>query len=503
MASLAMHSGLFSINKYGRLEAAEAIIKHNADMLMELRRCLYEEFRTEYERFSRGKRLQEDPGLPTHDEIVSLLREYTDDQGDIRTWFCRRLEISGEQYEGLVFKMASATRHSGMIVKTRKLATLINSVGSSLWVQGHIQATSIALNAAFHIVVIDSGFNSQPCKDLNVNALSGKERRGKFELVVARGTKNRKNGRPNSKKNRVEAPMLDEAGWLPKKVGEQASAKWVIERWLEMTSVLRSSPYIKPADRDRLWIFQRALEPTIRSRLQSIDAEWWPAFLKRHANNPMFGGLPITRMVIRRTALNRNADMDDFGFIMNQESGNHTEGFMTFFYLDASGAKAILEEMIRKFQNKWEAIAVSGIAHAAAVLGVSEQELYRREVLGLESGFDFARIEKGAAQVSTRTNLAPDGDTPSLLDKKMRILRISDLSMENLYLAKLGLDRQADRMLATNPSRFVRAWLAWSAIVEGYILKIRESRFASSFDRISRDVDARLCNGQAAIPCLW
>lgn len=501
MASLAIESGLFSIKDHGRLEAAEAFVKHNADMLMELRRALCEEFQAEYEKFSRGKRLQEDPSLPTCDEIVLLLREYKDDLGNIRDWFCRRLKISYAQYEGLVYKMASATRHAGMIVNTRKLATLINSGGSTQWVQGHIQATSVALNAAFHIVLIDSAFNSQPCKDLAVNAISGREKRGKFELVV-RGTKNRKNGPPGSKKNQVEAPMIDESGWLPRKVGEQVSAKWVIERWLEMTSMLRTSPFIKAADKDRLWIFQRPLEPTIRSRLQSIDSEWWPAFLARHADNPMIGGLPVTRMVIRKTALNRNADMDDFGFAMNQAAGDHTDGPMAFFYLDKNGAKAILEEMIRKFLNKWEAIAVSGVAHAATVLGVSEQELYRRELLGLEAGLEFAFIKKNPEKELDQPQSAADQNKP-LLDKKMRILRISDASMENLYLAKLGLDRQADRMITTNPARFLRTWLSWSALVEGYIQKIRESRFAPKYDRVISRVDMQLQNGQAAIPCLW
>lgn len=326
LATLAREAGTFSTTHLGRLQAAEAFVKHNADMLMELRRCLCEEFRIENERFLRGKRLQEDPGLPDEAAIISLLSEYNHSKGEIRAWFRSRLGIDDDQYEGLVFKLVSATLHRGLVVKTRKLATLMKSVGDPLWIQGHIQATAVALNAAFHIVIVDSAFNSQPCKDLKINAISGRERRGRFELVTATSTKNRKNGAPNSKQNEVDAPLVDEGGWLPKKVGEQISAKRVIEQWLEMTSVLRSSPQIRKTDSDRLWIFQRPLEPTIRSRLGSLDSEWWPAFLQRHAKNALIGGLRITRMVIRRTALNRSAEMDDFGLAMNQELGNHSDG---------------------------------------------------------------------------------------------------------------------------------------------------------------------------------
>lgn len=501
LATLAREAGRFSTTNLGRLQAAEAFVKQNADLLMELRRCLCEEFGNEYHRFVRGKRLREDPRLPDEAAIISLLDEYNQAKGDVREWFRRRLSIDDDLYEGLVFKLVSATLHRGLVVKSRKLATLMKSVGDPLWIQGHIQATAVALNAAFHIVIIDSAFNSQPCKDLKINAISGRERRGRFELVTATSTKNRKNGARNSKQNEVDVPLVDEGGWLPKKVGEQISAKRVIEQWLEMTSMLRSSPQIRNTDRDRLWIFQRPLEPTIRSRLQSIDSEWWPAFLKRQGKNALIGGLRITRMVIRRTALNRSAEMDDFGLAMNQELGNHSDGFMPFFYLDKNGAKAVLEEMIRKFADKWEAIALYGIPHAAKVLGINEQELHRQKLLGLESGLQFAQVDRK----SPRTSPSEEKDTEELplIDKNARVLRISDKSMAELYLAKLGLERRAERMLSTNPSRFLRVWVPWTAIVDGYILKIQESRFWSAFERICRDIDAKLLEGKATVPCIW
>lgn len=93
LATLAREAGRFSTSSLGRLEAAEAFVQRNADMLMELRRCLCEEFRFEYERFLRGKRLQEDPELPNEEAIASLLGEYTRSKGDIRTWFRSRLRI--------------------------------------------------------------------------------------------------------------------------------------------------------------------------------------------------------------------------------------------------------------------------------------------------------------------------------------------------------------------------------------------------------------------------
>ncbi len=502
LATLAREAGLFSTTRLGRLEAAEAFVRHNADLLMELRRCLCEEFQIERERFIRGKRLKEDPHLPDEEAIVSLLAEYNQSKGKIRQWFRNRLGINDDQYEGLVFKLVSAILHRGLKkVKTRKLATLMKSVGDPVWIQGHIQATSVALNAAFHILIIDSAFNSQPCKDLKINAISGRERRGRFELVTATSTKNRKNGPLNSKLNEVDAPLLDEGGWLPKKVGEQISAKRVFEQWLEMTSMLRSSPQIRKADSDRLWIYQRPSEPRVRSRLNSIDSEWWPAFLRRHKNNPLIGGLRITRMVIRRTALNRSAEMDDFALVMNQELGNHSDGIMPFFYLDRNGAKAVLEEMIRKFVDQWEAIALHGIPHAARVLGVLEQELYRRKLLGLEAGLEFAQIDRNSQRSSP-----PEGreiEELPLMDKNTRALRISDKSMSDLYLAKLGLERRAECMLSTNPSRFLRVWLPWMAIVEGYILKLQESRFWSAFERICREIDAKLSEGKTTVPCLW
>lgn len=206
-------------------------------------------------------------------------------------------------------------------------------------------------------------------------------------------------------------------------------------------------------------------------------------------------------MVIRRTALNRSAEMDDFALVMNQELGNHSDGIMPFFYLDRNGAKAVLEEMIRKFVDQWEAIALHGIPHAARVLGVLEQELYRRKLLGLEAGLEFAQIDRNSQRSSP-----PEGreiEELPLMDKNTRALRISDKSMSDLYLAKLGLERRAECMLSTNPSRFLRVWLPWMAIVEGYILKLQESRFWSAFERICREIDAKLSEGKTTVPCLW
>ena len=53
-----------------------------------------------------------------------------------------------------------------------------------------------------------------------------------------------------------------------------------------------------------------------------------------------------------------------------------------------------------------------------------------------------------------------------------------------------------------NPGSHRQLWLPWKALVEGYILKLQESRFWSAFERVCREVDAKLSQGKLSATIL-
>ena len=204
----------------------------------------------------------------------------------------------------------------------------------------------------------------------------------------------------------------------------------------------------------------------------------------------MLGGLRLTRMVIRKTGLNKKAELDDLQYAINTAMGNHAKGHMPFYYMDELGIKATLASLIRTFLDQWEAVAVRGISSAAKVLGITESDLSRRFQLGLKAGLDFADVSSdGGLEFLTNENVSP------CLADDMRLLPIDDTSMEQLELARRTLDAKMADMLHVNPERFVRVWLPWVAIVHVYADKLKSSRFSLAFAEICSKVDNGLRTG--------
>ena len=137
------------------------------------------------------------------------------------------------------------------------------------------------------------------------------------------------------------------------------------------------------------------------------------------------------------------------------------------------------------------------IEEAARRLGVSDEELFRRYQLGLEQGLAFAAM---ASQDSVDAQTTDDGLT---LVADAQTFSVSTQSMTALDLARRALWAQFERMINMNPLRFIRTWMPWMAIVEGYSELLEKSRFRIRFRKVREDVERELANGERVIPVLW
>ncbi|MGO7554301.1 hypothetical protein [Rhizobium johnstonii] len=503
IATLLIDAGRFDLSGMDAETAPEAFAAKNVEGLKALRSSLCDEFENEWRAFTWGQELMEDPKIPSGEETSEILKDYVGiGTVDVKEWLKEKLGLNDDQYLGLVAKFIRDRNRRDFKYSLKKFYRLIKSAGGHYAVHRLVMPSSIAANAAYHIVVIDTVLNDSSVASLPAELFTGKLKRGSVEINTLHTHKSRKNGH---RKNVVTASVKstavaenDDTLFVSTRFKRQLSFKTVIDRWLKMTETIRENPRVSAALKKLLWIYQRPGQQRVRTIAHSIMTEWWPAFLTRISGDPLLGGLPLTRMVIRKTALNGKAELDDLQYAVNTGLGNHAPGPMPFYYMDERGVKSVLASLIRKFLDKWEAVAVGGIERAAEALGLSQRDLDRRFQLGLRSGLDFANVRP-------RAETAPpeDVETMSFLPDSVRLLPVTEASMSNLHLARRTLETKMQEMLHTNPERFIRAWVPWLAIVQVYEEKLRESRFAKAFETICIAIDSGLESGAVEPLYIW
>ncbi|TBG70858.1 hypothetical protein [Rhizobium leguminosarum] len=503
IATLLIDAGKLDLDEMGAEAAAEVFATKNVESLDALRAALCKEFENEWRAFERGCQLLTDSKIPSGEETIEILKKYGPTEViNIKDWLVGRLGLDEDQYIGLVARLVRDINLKIFHIHKKKYNRLVASVGGHDVIQRLIMPNSIALNAAYHIVIIDTLLNDGSVAQLPADIFTGLVKRGNVEIHTVSANKNRKNGH---RKNVVTAAVASDMGTIDSptmfvtgKFKNQTPFKTVIQRWLTMTDIIRRNPRMKKSHEDRLWVYQRAGQQVVRTNMQSVGAYWWPAFLVRLSRHPMLGGLRLTRMVIRKTGLNKKAELDDLQYAINTAMGNHAKGHMPFYYMDELGIKATLASLIRTFLDQWEAVAVRGISSAAKVLGITESDLSRRFQLGLKAGLDFADVSSdGGLEFLTNENVSP------CLADDMRLLPIDDTSMEQLELARRTLDAKMADMLHVNPERFVRVWLPWVAIVHVYADKLKSSRFSLAFAEICSKVDNGLRTGSLRLLYIW
>jgi hypothetical protein len=491
LASLLYKAGRLDLTNKTELEASNEFIATNAKALAELRRCYVAEFLSEYEKFQRGQVLIGEKSELSIDAFEAIiLRTPIDRVGNLL--FGVEVGVNDGELFAIIISYYKDVFHNKRNIPFgwKKFQKLVAWAGGHAHLQSFIEATTRALNAAFHIILIDTGLNVQPTKDLGEDPYIGTSRRGKRLIATIAEKKNRAGGK--EVKGRLREDKVAEVSVKTK--GEVSGFR-VVEMFREMSKPMR--PVDGPIA-EKLWIHRRAGEYTVKHNLGQMERDWHYNFLDRHKHNALFGGLSVTKRVIRKTFLNAKRADGSFDVNLAMAIAGQSTPEMAYHYLDLHGVKAILQEMIRKFLNAWEAVSVSSLDAAAAKIGVDSSEFERRKELGLEIGLHFALF---GDRVESEQNIQEEGEF-ILIDSATRFT-VRENTMRDLCLAKVAMYRQMEKVLYLNPKRFVRKWIPFLGIVEGYIIKLNESRFASQFAAVQSDVDARIASGDIAVPVIW
>ncbi|WP_172745593.1 hypothetical protein [Neorhizobium galegae] len=497
LATLAFENARFDIEGLSANDAYQAFLTMNVDMLEEVRRCLWEDLRDNYEKFKLGKVLMSDPTVPeisdVEDKLVAVgRRRMRKGEG------CAALGLTREQGWTLALKILKR-RASGGEPLHENLLIFARSMVSHTDAQPYFEATTRTLNAAFHIILIDVGGNSQPIEDIPFKCYKSTAKKGKIVLRSLRLGKNR--AATQSGKKRVQgeiASTVEEIDLIlpTKDHPERPSGIVVLDIYKELTASMRSE---SGPTHDRLWVWRVAWETQVQTSLASVGSDRWQDFLDRNADNRLIGGLPLTRQLLRTTVANTRGERGQIDWVIQQALMNHSNPGTTFEYLSEKAVRAYLNSQIRTFFNAWQAVGIHNIEQAANVLGIAPDDLSNAALLGIENGLGFAN-----GQLLNVTHDQDDNeDIEPILVPAATSFSMSDKAMRCLELARKALRDQFEWMLHTNPERLVRMWVPWLAICEGYYRVLQKSGHRVRFKKICSEIEVKLQAGEMRLPLLW
>ncbi|WP_107339922.1 hypothetical protein [Agrobacterium pusense] len=515
MATLAFQNARFSIDGLNASDAYQAFLTMNVDMLEEVRRCLWEDIKDNYEKFKLGKALMSDPTVPDISDVEEALiaisrRRLRAGEG------CTALGLTRHQGWVLALKILKR-RASGGEPLPENILCFARSITTHVDAQPYFEATTKTMCAAFHIVLIDVGGNSQPIEDIPFDCFKGKSKRGKIIIRSLRLGKNRAGIKASKKKVQgviagtieeiklaVHAQEHSDDGTVEeiefamptKDHPDRPSGIVVIDIYKELTASMRSE--CGPT-RDRLWVWRVAWETTVRTSLAAVHYERWHDFLDRISDNRLIGGLAINRQILRTTVANTRGERGEIDWVIQQALMGHSSPGTTFEYLSEKAVRAYLNSQIRNFLNAWQAVGILNIEHAASVLGIASDDLSKAALLGIENGLDFANGQP--LDVTLEQDDAEEMEP--ILVPAAKSFSMSDRAMRCLELARKALRDQFEWMLYTNPERLVRMWVPWLAICEGYSRVLQKSGHRVRFKKICNEIDAKLLAGEMRLPLIW
>jgi hypothetical protein len=492
-------------------DAAREFVETNRQGLNRLRDLLVQELREEAAAFKKGQLFLCDGSLPDPKVVeraaTALVRSHWKD-ADARGTLC--IDDTERHLAVLVNYIASA--HCGVVnfnSLPHSVAKLIRYIGVKEVIR-HLEGTSRALNAAFHIVLIDSGWNLQPCWDLPEQPFVSQASRGRRRIATIAARKLRAGGSVSS------APLPDMEADLPLRDSEHGlSSIEVIELWQQMSAPYRARARKTGDSRvaEMLWILPGGPSKTNAGRIivpqATLATNWWPEFRQRHKNDPVVDTLKITRRVIRQTKFVINAADNEFDFaIMSALNNNSSTGGVAFRYLSPAGIQRMLASQIRKFQDLLEAVIVQGISSVGERLGIDFETLHQRAETGNATGLDLFDLTRGTAAVGSSGRAESQSCDPSIESDKRKDntnLRLvpTDRAIEHLHLVRTAFRDKQSTLGAKNPERWIRMWLECHALVEAYCDRLQKSRHLVRFEKIGSQVSDKLAGGQLVLPYIW
>lgn len=470
------------------------IMQLNKLRLSALREVLCEIFDASWHLFLEGRKLISRTDLPDDEELSAAIRDLPTDyahynyDGFASTNVNRCFPLDDVEFRRSSLLKYIINCSGGALRLGRKQDSwwrLLHSCGGAAWLAPRIAGDGRALAAAQGIVLVDTGFNLQPCNDLLADPVITRARQGNQTLSTVTSQKMRAGGKL------VLAVLREYEADVPIKPNNM-SALVVIERWREMSSLFRE--YAKrdaPHLAKYLWI-RAPLNRLGDMKIMPNEYQNWNLLQDQFSNHPALRGLKICRRNIRTTVLQIRMAHSELDVAAATLSASHGRQATTIRnYLNRGWFHSEMDELIRRFQNQYEAILLPPDAGSAA--GLSDEEFDRRRRAATESGL-------GLLCIAPRT-LPP---TPSSNDclalercSSCSMMRFSptDSALRALILTERSLSAAQAAFENQNPERWRAFWLPTLALVRAIVGRLQEGHHQARLRTAVEGVDNELAAG--------
>jgi hypothetical protein len=502
-------------------EFSDAMIRILNLRLSALRDCAVADLEAEESVWLQGLQLMARTDLPTPYDFGVALQNWR--QKDGIDALLDKLEISRwsklpgsprERLTGLVVR-AMAPHYTGTFEVRNldlKLAAAMRECGGLRVITRYFEGTMPAKTAAHLIVLIDTMFNVSVCDRMAAKPFTGRTLRGKTEVATVEAIKRRANYK------KVQGVILDspeddseeqsDTCFLEvKRVDKRPSSVWAINTWLKLSEAIRRRAEQDGSDTHLyMWILPeggKRHRGKIRQPHFTTDNAAWHEFMEKHKSDPIIGGLPITREMIRISCLQARSGGDENSGLLMPRLAQHANPRTSHGYGDTPWGEALLNAQIRTFQDILEAAASSDIEDIAKVLNIPAAAVLARRDLALQNGLGFFCADPLAGERPGTSKGVPCDRLEDCPACRLRRFIPNPEALEALWLFHKTLREERPSWEATRPARWKAIWLPWLAIVMATENVIQSGRYRPKYEKAAADAAERLASGTVSLPVLW
>lgn len=376
----------------------------------------------------------------------------------------------------------------------RAWSQLVRACGGAERLQEYIIPSRRTFTAAYAIVLIDTGFNVQPCDEILAEPFLFEAKRGKQSISTITSRKLRAKGNP------VISALRDwEADVDLKPPGGRISSVTVIRRWRELSEPFRR--ILAPERQhlaDYLWLYP--MRETREIGVAPTMSYHWRILMKDIGRDPELAGLRITRQALRTTRIQLGLSNGALDAGVAALLGNHSSSMTTErSYLSRGWFIHELDSKIREFQ---ELFADSIMSTETALASGRDKDVFSsRKSHAAETGLGFACAERLMDSHHDERGKCQRYDFCHSCTN-IRFVPTSD-SYRNLIFSERSLSAAADRFIARNPERWARCWLPMLALCRATISKLRESHRRRALESAEADVDQAINQGGLPLLSPW
>jgi len=475
------------------------VVSSNEERLRALRRICVRDLKRGLELWEAGQRIIADKTLPTPKDVDELLDE-------LRSLHLTRVthgqqELRRRQQHGLAIMI----RYLAFTDPDRRffgdwhgpLMQLGAIAGGWRTALAHVEGEPRSLVAAHAMVLIDTAFNVSTCDNLAAEPVVGDIKRGKVRIITVAAAKLRARGEMQ------EGDLLEGADIDVRRQDGEITSLEAIKTWQKISIRMRTTAIKRglPAS-DYLWITQG--DPRYPERVTKVTPHsasyYWLKMLSENFEDPVIGGVPIRRRMIRPTVLQIEAARCNFEHTVAAKLAQHKHVSTTMRYLSRPWFKALLASKMRTYLDAYQAGFAASIDGAGEVL---DGAAYKQNI-------DHA-VATGLGFLCTATSPidGKQGDRTSCLaidqcaDCGFRQFRPTPESLRSLIVFRKSLTDQEATFRARNPARWAQVWLNFQALVEATFDKLNTSRHRSAVVRITKEVERDLAEGTIGLVPLW